>query len=386
MFAQYVSPWVTMADDAKFQATVDRIAALGHDHRRLPHAGRSAAPAWRQALAATRHHADRRSSRPSPIRRCSSRSSRRSPSLPDPTSSHLPPSPSLGARTSAADAAKLHPCRATRNRWRARWREGSTSGRGSSAPPARARGPARAGVRDRLPGGPALHVHRVRHERVRALALVRHLRARLRAPGTGRRGVAHDHRGTAHDRHRRPRAERRRGGDARRDGRAGRRAGAAADRRSRTPSPPRWSSRRSRSTRWAGSGAPICSPSCCSRSWGSGPRPVPWSRPRLALVAGALLAVCTLASEAAPLIVAPWLVLVVIAATRARAGPRARTGLLSLLCVGPDARWCCWSSPRTARRRTSRCERSSSTPPTSSRGTVRCSSSSATRSPRASSG
>lgn len=58
---------------------------------------------------------------------------------------------------------------------------------------------------------------------------------------------------------------------------------------------------------------------------------------RLALLAGALLAVCTLASEAAPLIVAPWLVLVVIAATRARSGPRARIGLLSLLCVGPSA-------------------------------------------------
>jgi hypothetical protein len=57
---------------------------------------------------------------------------------------------------------------------------------------------------------------------------------------------------------------------------------------------------------------------------------------RLALVAGALLAVCTLASEAAPLIVAPWLVLVVIAATRARVGPRARIGLPSLLCVGPS--------------------------------------------------
>src|SRR4029079_9997183 len=28
MFDQYVSPWVTMVDDAKFQATVDRVAAL----------------------------------------------------------------------------------------------------------------------------------------------------------------------------------------------------------------------------------------------------------------------------------------------------------------------------------------------------------------------
>jgi len=28
MFGQYVSPWVTMVDDAKFQATVDRVAAL----------------------------------------------------------------------------------------------------------------------------------------------------------------------------------------------------------------------------------------------------------------------------------------------------------------------------------------------------------------------
>ena len=28
MFDQYVSPWVTMVDDAKFQTTVDRVAAL----------------------------------------------------------------------------------------------------------------------------------------------------------------------------------------------------------------------------------------------------------------------------------------------------------------------------------------------------------------------
>ncbi len=28
-FNQYVSPWVTLADDAKFQATVDRVEALG---------------------------------------------------------------------------------------------------------------------------------------------------------------------------------------------------------------------------------------------------------------------------------------------------------------------------------------------------------------------
>jgi len=28
MFGQYISPWVTMVEDAKFQATVDRIAAL----------------------------------------------------------------------------------------------------------------------------------------------------------------------------------------------------------------------------------------------------------------------------------------------------------------------------------------------------------------------
>ena len=56
---------------------------------------------------------------------------------------------------------------------------------------------------------------------------------------------------------------------------------------------------------------------------------------RLALVAGALLAVCTLASEAAPLIVGPWLVLVVLAAARAGRGPSARTGLVALLCAGP---------------------------------------------------
>ena len=29
MFSQYVSPWITMADPAKYQATVDRIEALG---------------------------------------------------------------------------------------------------------------------------------------------------------------------------------------------------------------------------------------------------------------------------------------------------------------------------------------------------------------------
>jgi hypothetical protein len=28
-FNQYVSPWITLTDDAKFQATVDRIEALG---------------------------------------------------------------------------------------------------------------------------------------------------------------------------------------------------------------------------------------------------------------------------------------------------------------------------------------------------------------------
>ena len=28
MFDQYVSPWLTLVDDAKYQATVDRVAAL----------------------------------------------------------------------------------------------------------------------------------------------------------------------------------------------------------------------------------------------------------------------------------------------------------------------------------------------------------------------
>jgi hypothetical protein len=58
---------------------------------------------------------------------------------------------------------------------------------------------------------------------------------------------------------------------------------------------------------------------------------------RVALVAGAFLALCTLASEAAPLIVAPWLVLVVIAATRARSGPDARVVAPAVLCVAPSA-------------------------------------------------
>jgi hypothetical protein len=65
----------------------------------------------------------------------------------------------------------------------------------------------------------------------------------------------------------------------------------------------------------------------------AGTRPV--APTRLALVAGALLAVCTLASEAAPLIVGPWLVLVVLAAARARGGPSARLGLVALLGAGP---------------------------------------------------
>jgi hypothetical protein len=58
---------------------------------------------------------------------------------------------------------------------------------------------------------------------------------------------------------------------------------------------------------------------------------------RLALVAGAFLALCTLASEAAPLIVAPWLVLVVVAATRAQCGADARVVAPSVLCVAPSA-------------------------------------------------
>ena len=32
MFNRYVSPWLTLTDDRKFQATVDRIAALGASH------------------------------------------------------------------------------------------------------------------------------------------------------------------------------------------------------------------------------------------------------------------------------------------------------------------------------------------------------------------
>jgi hypothetical protein len=68
--------------------------------------------------------------------------------------------------------------------------------------------------------------------------------------------------------------------------------------------------------------------------WGATRAVVPT---RAALVAGALLGLCTLASEAAPLIVAPWLVLVVVAVTRARRGPGARVGLPVALCVVPSA-------------------------------------------------
>ncbi len=67
----------------------------------------------------------------------------------------------------------------------------------------------------------------------------------------------------------------------------------------------------------------------------AGTRPV--APTRLALVAGALLAVCTLASEAAPLIVAPWLVLVVIATTRAHRGATARIAVPVALCIVPSA-------------------------------------------------
>ena len=39
MFNQYVSPWITMAEEHKFQATVDRVAGAGRVvHHRLPHA------------------------------------------------------------------------------------------------------------------------------------------------------------------------------------------------------------------------------------------------------------------------------------------------------------------------------------------------------------
>ncbi len=62
---------------------------------------------------------------------------------------------------------------------------------------------------------------------------------------------------------------------------------------------------------------------------------------RVALVAGALLAVCTLASEVAPLIVGPWLVVVVIAATRARSGPAARTAVPVMLCTAPSVTVLC---------------------------------------------
>ena len=58
---------------------------------------------------------------------------------------------------------------------------------------------------------------------------------------------------------------------------------------------------------------------------------------RLAVVAGALLALCALASEAAPLIVGPWLVLVVLAAARARGGGSARLGPIAALTVTPTA-------------------------------------------------
>jgi hypothetical protein len=56
---------------------------------------------------------------------------------------------------------------------------------------------------------------------------------------------------------------------------------------------------------------------------------------RLAVVAGAVLALCTLASEAAPLIVGPWLVLVVLATVRAGGGTSARVGAATALTAGP---------------------------------------------------
>lgn len=66
----------------------------------------------------------------------------------------------------------------------------------------------------------------------------------------------------------------------------------------------------------------------------AGIRPV--APTRLALVGGTLLAACTLAAEVAPLVVAPWLVLVVIAAARARDGAAARITGPVALCVAPS--------------------------------------------------
>ena len=57
---------------------------------------------------------------------------------------------------------------------------------------------------------------------------------------------------------------------------------------------------------------------------------------RLALVAGSLLAVCALASEVAPLVVAPWLVLVVIGCARSRSRD-ARVGVVAALTLVPSA-------------------------------------------------
>lgn len=54
MFEQYVSPWVTMVDDAKFQTTVDRVAALRPTTMAGCHSPAIRGTRVAQALAATR--------------------------------------------------------------------------------------------------------------------------------------------------------------------------------------------------------------------------------------------------------------------------------------------------------------------------------------------
>ena len=127
-----------------------------------------------------------------------------------------------------------------------------------------------------------------------------------------------------------------------RDGRAGRRCSPDGAPSSPTPPPARWSWRRSRSTRSAGSAAPTCSPSSCSRWSDCGPGPVPspppgwrWSPARCSRCAPSPARWRRSSSRRGS---CSWS----IAATRARHGAAARIAMPDRCCAWGRRRWC-WS-------------------------------------------
>ena len=74
MFNRYVSPWLELTDDAKYQATVDRVAKLGASAMAGCHTPVISRSHVGAALEITRRSPRRRTCRPSPTRKCSTRS------------------------------------------------------------------------------------------------------------------------------------------------------------------------------------------------------------------------------------------------------------------------------------------------------------------------